>query len=280
MKQANNEDLLNCGIYKKIITIIKMIIAMAIVFFTPFVLPIILKLLINNKVFQNIEEFNTIANSFYNFFPVIYIIITIIILLWFFYKGNAIKEFLESHDVLFNFGDKSISAKKHVEEEIKESNKKIKIIDDIKTDSKADDSKIAIEEAQKLLFSNNKKDNNCIKCDVSQLEKENRNLRYYAAYNIINAETKKILNKIYNTRYISANEFKNRIIHEYININKKTIKLSKKDIYKIANSKCKTIYEGLKFLNIIEPSEDDKKIKLTMEGKKFVEEYIYGNEVV
>ena len=25
---------------------------------------------------------------------------------------------------------------------------------------------------------------------------------------------------------------------------------------------------------------NDKKIKLTMEGKKFVEEYIYGNEVV
>lgn len=39
-----------------------------------------------------------------------------------------------------------------------------------------------------------------------------------------------------------------------------------------------TIFNGLKFLNIIEPSENNSEIMLTNEGKKFVEEYIEDEE--
>ena len=62
--------------------------------------------------------------------------------------------------------------------------------------------------------------------------------------------------------------------------NKKNIKLARQDINKIAQNKYDTIYDGLKFLNIIEPSEDDTIIKLTKEGKEFVEKYIEKEEEV
>ena len=40
------------------------------------------------------------------------------------------------------------------------------------------------------------------------------------------------------------------------------------------HNKYETILNGLKFLNIIVPSENDNELQLTSDGKKFVEEYI------
>ena len=78
---------------------------------------------------------------------------------------------------------------------------------------------------------------------------------------------------------MEADKFKKIIIDGYKKRNQKNIKFKRKDINKIADSKYETIYNGLKFLNIIEPSENDSEIKLTAAGKKFVKKYIEKGEV-
>lgn len=269
-------------IFKVIGTAIKAISTMIIVFITPFILPSILKLLINNNFFENIEEFNETIKIFYNPYSIIYIVITIILLLWFFHKWEDIKKFIDSHDFFLNIGGKQFSTNKRVEEELKDSNDKIGIIKEINVDSKETDSANTIKEMKNQLglIENKTKDIKCKECNKEELETENSNLRYYAAYNLINLETKSLLHVIYNEKYIEFDKFKKEIIEGYKKRNKHNRKFSKQDIDKIADSKYETIYEGLKFLNIIEPSEDDKELKLTKEGKAFVEKYIEKREVV
>ena len=119
----------------------------------------------------------------------------------------------------------------------------------------------------------------CEKCNKKDIEKENDNLRFFAAYNLINMETKGILHSIYNENFMETEKFKKIIIDGYKKRNQRNIKFKRKDINKIADNKYETIYDGLKFLNIIEPSENDSEIKLTATGKKFVEKYIEKGEV-
>ena len=126
----------------------------------------------------------------------------------------------------------------------------------------------------------NKTQEKCKECNKKELEEENSRLRDFAAYNMINTEAKSLLHIIYNEKYIDTDKFKSKIIQGYKKRNKKNIKFTKKEIDKIARNKYDAIFDGLKFLNIIEPSEDDKTIKLTQDGKKFVEKYIEKKEVV
>ena len=152
----------------------------------------------------------------------------------------------------------------------------------MQTENKEIDSRSTVQEVKQqlsLIKERDKLKEKCKECNRDEIENENRNLRFFAAYNILNVETKSLLHSIYNEKYIKAYNFKSRIIQGYTRRNKKNIKFSKTDINKIANSKYVTIYEGLKFLNIIEPSEDDKDIKLTTECKIFVEKYIEKKEV-
>ena len=120
----------------------------------------------------------------------------------------------------------------------------------------------------------------CIDCNKSEIQEENIKLRNFATFNMLNKEARELLHIIYCEKYISINQFRSRIIQGYKKRNKRNVKIAKKDIDKIAKNKYNTIYDGLKFLNVIEPSEDDETIKLTQEGKKFVEKYIEKKEVV
>lgn len=257
---------------KVIKPLLKMILTTLLVFITPFVLPLLLKIFIWAKFFEDIDEFEKIIKIFYNAYPIIYIILTIILLLWFFHKWDDIKTFFNSRDLLFKLGKNEISARR-VEEalEKKEVNQKI-----IKEMSKEVENKEVIEEAKMELglLTKTNINNLCEKCNKKEIENENDSLRYFAAYNLINVEAKGVLHRIYNENYIEKENFKNIIIQGYKRRNEKNIKFKKKDINKIADSKYETIYDGLKFLNIIEPSENDSEIKLTKTGKKFVEKYI------
>ena len=262
---------------KTICSILKMIVTTLLIFVTPFILPLLLKLFLKLKCFEDVDEFKNIINIFNNFYIIIFIIITIIILLWFFHKWEDIKTIIKNGGFSLNLSKDQISVNMKVAEEVNKSNETIKIMSDMKTENKEVDSKNAVQEVKQqlsLIKQHNKLKEKCKECNREEIESENRNLRFFAAYNIINVETKSLLHSIYNEKYIKADNFKSRIIQGYTKRNKKNIKFSKKDINKIANSKYEAIYEGLKFLNIIEPSEDDKDIKLTNEGKIFVEKYI------
>lgn len=258
---------------KKIFLVLKTIGTIGLLLMSPFALPLLNKLLIHWKLFESIEDLQENIKVFSNMYTVICIIIAVLLLLWFFYDWKDIKKIIQQIKS-FKLKDLEFS-KENVEVAIKENEEKTKIIKELKKDNKdnskdSEESKKAIKEQ---LFSQK---NNSNICDNSNLISENKNLKYYSAYNIINIETKSLLHKIYNEKYIETDNFKKQIIEGYTRRNKHNIKFSKKDINKIAESKYHTIYEGLLFLNIIEPSEDDKEIRLTNEGKEFVEKYIEG----
>lgn len=255
-------------------TIGKMFITILLISITPFILPLLLKLFIYMKIFESVDEFKNIINIFYNVFPIIYIFIMIVILLWFFYKWEDVKKAFRELKIKFQYRGLELS-KESALDEVRENEEKNEIIQNLKPKNKQKDSNISKNEIQKILFSKEDK-KEALSCNNDELEQENKNLKFYAAYNIINVETKQLLHIIYNEKYIESERFKNTIIKGYTKRNKKNVKFSKRDINQIAQSKYKTILEGLKFLNIIEPSEDDKDIKLTSEGREFVEKYIEG----
>lgn len=285
-------------ILKIIKTILKMIIATTFVFCAPFILPIILKLLIKNNIFENVDEFNAIANSFYNNYTVVYIVITILILLWFFYKWEDVKKLVKSIHFSVKHGDTSVDAEAMLNNQLEENKNKIEITHDMQKVPGSDDSNNAakilkeantskkndiLEERNK---NNTKKENYIInqninlmeksyidKINVKSLELENRNLRYYAAYNIIDNETKEVLLEMYENKYIQLDEFRKKIVkQDYKENDNKSINIT--ESLKLAFSRFETIYRSLKFLNIVEPSEDNKIIQLTSDGKRFVEEYL------
>lgn len=260
-------------------SIFKLGITIVIIFLAPFILPLFFKVLIHYNIFSSVDEFRNIISTFFNFYSIAYMVLVLILMMWFFHKWDHIKEYLKNHDITFSLKDKELSTKTVVQEII-ENNEKKKIMKEIKTETKENDSKNIMKQAkEQLLLSFNNDNQKCEKCNKDELENENRNLKYFAAYNIINLETKNLLHFIYYEKTMRTDNFKSKIIQGYKKRNKNNIKFSKKDIDKVAKSKYETIYEGLKFLNIIEPSEDDKEIRLTTEGKEFVRKYIEQKEV-
>ena len=256
------------------ISVLKMMIVILIIFIIPFLLPLILKLFLKINVFVDVSEFKDIANIFNNMYIFIYILLGIGILLWFFHEWSTIKEIIKNMNFSFTFGNNKISAE-HVREEMDNINQQKEFINKISKEVN-NDSENTINEA-KLLLGIDKRNNTkkeCKECNKGELEEEISKLRDFATYNMINTEAKSLLHIIYNEKYIDTDKFKSRIIQGYKKRNKKNVKFTKTEIDKIARNKYDTIFEGLKFLNIIEPSEDDKTIKLTQEGKKFVEKYI------
>jgi hypothetical protein len=270
---------------KMIGTIFKIAAIILVVFSLPFIIPIFFKLLIHLKVFDNINEIKDIINVFNNKYTLIYIAIGIIVIIIYFHKWDGFKEkiyeLVKRMKLNLTAGDKSLSTE-FTQDVINESEIKKETISKIISDNKDVDTAMFNEEVrQSLGIKKNKIHNiNCSECDKKNIENENVKLRNFAAYNMLNKDAKILLHVIYNEKFIEKEKFKDQMIRGYKRRNKKNINLAKKDINKIAQNKSDTIYDGLKFLNIIEPSEDDKIIKLTQEGKKFVEKYIEKEEVV
>lgn len=266
---------------KMVGTVLKIIAIILVVFSLPFVIPIILKLLLNHGIFSSLEEIKEIIDIFNNKYTVIYICMGIVLIAIYFHKLDGFKELLKGMKLKVEHGDNSLSAelaKAEVHESEKEKETVTKLID---SDKDLDTTMFNKEVRQALGIQENKgKITKCSECDKTEIEKENVKLRNFAAYNMLNRDAKIALHVIYNENYMNKEEFKNQIIKGYKRRNKKNIKLAKQDINKIAQNKSDTIFDGLKFLNIIEPSEDDTIIKLTKEGKKFVEKYIEKEEVV
>lgn len=270
---------------KIIWAILKMIFTMLIIFVIPFVLPIMFKILVKLGIFINIEEFEKIIGIFNNIYTLIYIGAGVIILFYFFHGWDnfklTVKDILKGLKGSLQFGDKTISFET-AKEEIKDIKEQRQFIDMLSNENKTADSENSMSEMKQLLgiSKNNGKNIKCDECNKNEIQEENMKLRNFATYNMLNKEARDLLHIIYCEKYIPINQFRSRIIQGYKRRNKRNVKIAKKDIDKIARNKYNTIYEGLKFLNIIEPSEDDETIKLTQEGKKFVEKYIEKEEVV
>ena len=180
-----------------ILNVLKMIITFILIFITPFILPLLLKVFLNWHWFESIDEFSNIIKIFYSVYPVIYSLIMLLLLLWFFHKWEDIKEFLNNHDWSLGFKNGSISSKVK-DEVLEESNSKKEFINEIKEKRKIDNESIQQEIKEQLgITPKNNKTSKCIECDKEELKEENIKLRHFAAYNIINVDTRSVLHIIY-----------------------------------------------------------------------------------
>lgn len=256
--------------------IIKIVVVILMIFSVPFILPSILKLLIKIKWFNNIQEFLNYFNIFTNKYVIIYLGIGILLFLGNFgnLSKNA-KEILNKiKEMNLEIGSNKASFKFEAEKALEESKKEKEIANSLEViDKPEENQKSILEELKEInnrqtkLEAFNTKTTFCSDCDFNRIKEENYKFRNFAAYNILNQEAKTLLHIMYNEKYIEADRFKKDIIKGYKKRNKNNIKFSNKDINKIANNKYDTIFNGLKFLNIIEPSEKDTEIILTPEGK-------------
>lgn len=263
--------------------LIKFILQTIFIFSVPFIIPAICKILIKLGLFDSISELKEIVSVFNNWNTMLYIAIGVAIFIYWFCRWESVKEFVRNRDFLFNFKEKTVSANKTNVEELNRADEQKKFINKITEENKIKNSDTTIQEMKNMLgISKKMNDNYCTECNENKsiLEKEVIKLRDFATYNIINTDAKTLLHIIYNENYIETDKFKSRIIQGYKRRNRRNQKFSKKDVNKIARNKYETIYDGLKFLNIIEPSEDDKVIRLTKEGKEYVKKYIEQEEEV
>lgn len=265
--------------------ILKITVTILLVFSLPFLIPIMFKILIHFGIFNGIEEIKNIFSVFNNKYTLIYICIGAGLILFYFHKWGGLKDtvigFMKGLKASYSHGDRTISVET-AKEEMNDIRAHKEFMNELIGDNKTLDSKNSIEEMQQKLGISKieAEKSKCIECNKLEIQEENVKLRNFATYNMLNKEAKDLLHIIYCEKYIPINQFRSRIIQGYKKRNKKNVKIAKKDIDKIAKNKYNTIYDGLKFLNIIEPSEDDETIKLTQEGKKFVEKYIEKKEVV
>ena len=252
--------------WKKFFKIIIFILAIICI---PFIFPLLTRFLIHTHLFIDIYEFEKYLNVFLN--PNFLILIGIIIVSILVFTGNKerLMNWLENRDILLKHRDTEANFKKS--EMVDESAKKKNIINELNVETNEDKS-ILLEVKKELKNKTNSK------VDESEsLKKENDNLRFYSAYNIMNKKAKELLHTIYCEKSIDLSTFRNGLIYSFKNRNKRNKNLTKSQINEYANNKYETIKEGLQYLNIIEISDDDK-ITLTKHGKEFVEKYI-ENEV-
>lgn len=265
--------------------VLKTIATILVVFSVPFIIPLFFKLLLNWGAFENLEELKEIISILNNNYTLIYMCIGGGLILFYFHKWDETKgtlmKFLKGLKASYSHEGKTISVE-IAKEEMNNFKEHKEFMNELIEDSKTQDSRNSIQEMQQKLGITGKgtDKNKCIDCNKSEIQEENIKLRNFATFNMLNKEARDLLHIIYCEKYISINQFRSRIIQGYKKRNKRNVKIAKKDIDKIAKNKYNTIYDGLKFLNIIEPSEDDETIKLTQEGRKFVEKYIEKKEVV
>lgn len=253
---------------KFLLDVLKIIIVIIVIFSTPFIILSIGKILINTHFFENIEELKMMINIFNNKYILMCMGFAFAIILLFFCNWNAIKDFFENMDFNIKTGDKEISARRREAQEKKETSSRI-IQENKNSENSAEVNAIV---RNKLgLDSENHTVESCITCEKN---KETDTIRFFAAYNLLNYEARQMLHVIYNENFIEKDKFKNRILSGYKKRNKKNVKYQRKDLQEMANNKYEMMYEGLKFLGIIETSEDDKEIHLTKLGKDFVVKYI------
>ncbi len=275
---------------KKIVCIIlnfaRTIGVILIIFSFPLILPIMLKLLVDYSVFNDVQDFQNYNNIFLNKYAIIYLIIGILLFSNHLGKlGEFIKETIRrvTHVDMDLGSGKKISAELYEKRMLEESNQNKEISKEIIEDYKVSETQNSI--IQDIKNSNptdsikkqtNITNNVCADCDKKLLEEENKNLRNFAAYNILDRETKNILIEIYHSEQIEIERFSDILIKKYRRRNNRT--LTARTSRLLAENQCESIISKLKFLEIIEISEDNKLIRLTQKGKAFIKEYIKDKE--
>lgn len=231
----------------------------------PFIYPVLAKILIKIRVFKGIDEISKYISIFKEFYWIIISTIVAAIILYFTHNKELISKILSNvssiavkngeNEVFLNFIQNEY--KREVEDNIEDSKKQTK--EQLKNLLKGG-------EQLKLETKTENKEN-------EKIREERDNLRIFAVDRITNRCCKSILKKILTNDKIEVEKLREELENYY----RKSIKNmygKKKEAYII--NKVNELLINLKYLNIIEYSEDDEYIILTKDGIEFVKSYSKG----
>ena len=225
----------------------------------PFIYAIIGNILIHVGWISDLEQIKEYIGIFgpYN----VYLMVVIIVFLKH-YFGISISEIIEKVTT-------------NVDLSIKRGESEVQIHMPIGTEK--DISQIAKESkeiAREEILEEKKVENiKCDECELTNVLEERESLRYFSAYQVTNQFSRELLKKIIDNDKIELDIFVQNLEEYY----KKTIRnMGKRRKEDFIEKKINEILYDLRYLDIIEYTEDDKYIILTKNGIEFVKGYMEG----
>lgn len=247
------------------------VIIIALVLLLPFIYPIFAKVLIKIGAFKEIDEISKSISIFKEFYWIIISGIVVAIILYFTHNKEFLQKILSSvSSIAVKNGDNELllkfmqdGYKKEVKDNIEDSKKQAKEL--LSNLSKYGEQLSLV---TKIESTENKENR-----EIEKIKEERDNMRIFVADRITNKCCKNILKKISSNGKIEVEKFREELENYY----KKSIKNihgKKKETYII--NKVNELLSNLKYLNIIEYSEDDNYIILTKDGMEFVNSCLEG----
>lgn len=232
----------------------------------PLVYPIVTKLLIDANFFQNISEIEQLMHLYKSIYMLPIIAFVICIFIYIVPNKEKLFDVVKHFKVNIGNGDKKVEfavdsnieklcvPERSIEDESNKNKEEIQTQLGILQETNEEDRKFQLENAT-------------LRRDISKLETERDDLRFFSAYSITNANCRKLLKKIMNSDKITTEEFYEILTKDY---NKKIKNIYGKAKENYITNKINILLENLKYLNIIEYSEDGDYILLTFDGLSFV----------
>lgn len=257
-KGAKDKKLL-VNVYETIKLAIFVLLTVFVIFMLPFIYPILSNVLVKWNVIEGIEQLEKYVYLFRGFNILIIIGFIIFIIHESSIHFSDIFSNIFNRDFAIKIGDKQFEIKlselwlEHIGETVKMSSE--------------------IRETAKTVFldkSNTAIKMACDECRKEETEAERESLRYFAAYKITDSCSRALLLYIKNNGEIYISDFKNNMEKYY----QKTRGMGKKR----RQEKVESLLYDLKYINIIEYTEDDVYIILTQNGKEFIENF-YRREI-
>lgn len=214
----------------------------------PFVYPVAANILIKLNIFKDIYQLKEYMLVFKYFNLLIIVILGTILL----YTSNVsigdfIKNIFSKININIKKGDAELSLTSNNEFQKDEA---IRMSMDAKKEAR-----IVLENDSIV---NKKQCDNC----KEEIVNERESLRYFATYQITNKYTIELLKLIKVNERVTVSDFKLNMLNYY----GRTTNMGKKK----KKEKIENLLHNLKYLNIIEYTEDDKYIILTQNGKEFM----------
>lgn len=217
--------------------------------------PVFANIFVKLEIIQDVEQLKEYISIFKNFNILSVVIISIIAI----YESDIsmsyyIEKIIDNFDINVRTGNNQIQAINRNRNEA------------------AQMAKDAQNEFREVLKNdeNVKKNNKCEECKKEEIISERESLRYFATYQATNRYSRELLNVIKINGIMTKEDFKYNMQKYY----RRTTNMGKKK----KQEKVESLLYNLKYLNIIEYTEDDKYIILTQNGKEFINSN-YNEEV-
>ena len=254
-KEKNSKTKLLYNFIKLVVFIVGCVV---IIFMFPFIYPILGNCLIALGVIESIEQIQSYI-SIFKYFDIMLVVIAVILIIYSsnIKVGDIIDKIISKFCVTYKKGDSEIQIRQ-TETVIKENMAKI--------------AKEVKEEAHDELIKGENHNNNinCKECKINDIMIERESLRYFSAYQVTNKSSRDILIYVKNEEKMKIKIFEEYMKEYYENSIRN---MGKKRKQEFIERKINELLYNLRYLNIIEYTEDDEYIILTQNGKEFVRRY-------